>query len=170
MANFPLAETDDRSAPSRRAVLRGATALGVAGLAGAGLAACGGGGSSGTSSGSAGSSSPSGSAASGSAAAGSGSSGGTALAKTSQIPVGGGKVFDAQKVVVTQPTAGQFKAFTAVCTHMQCLVSSVTSGIIKCPCHGSMYSATDGSVKGGPAPRPLAAEKITVSGGEITLG
>jgi Rieske Fe-S protein len=165
MANFPLAETDDRSAPSRRAVLRGATALGVAGLAGAGLAACGGGGSSGTSSGSAGSPS-----ASGSAASGSGSSGGTALAKTSQIPVGGGKVFDAQKVVVTQPTAGQFKAFTAVCTHMQCLVSSVTSGIIKCPCHGSMYSATDGSVKGGPAPRPLAAEKITVSGGEITLG
>jgi Rieske Fe-S protein len=168
MADFRPALTDDRSAPSRRAVLRGATALGVAGLAGAGLAACGGGDGGSTSSGSAGSpaSSATGSAAAGSAGSG---SGGTALAKTSEIPVGGGKIFQDQKVVVTQPAAGQFKAFTAVCTHMQCLVSTVSDGVIKCPCHGSMYSATDGSVKSGPATRPLAAEKIAVSGGEITL-
>jgi Rieske Fe-S protein len=70
---------------------------------------------------------------------------------------------------VTQPTAGNFKAFTAVCTHAGCTVGSVTDGVIKCPCHGSMYSAADGSVKGGPAPAPLAAKNITVQGGEITL-
>ena len=90
-------------------------------------------------------------------------------AKTSEIPVGGGKVFDTQKVVVTQPTAGQFKAFTAVCTHQGCTVSTVKDGTINCPCHGSKYSIADGSVQGGPAPAPLAAKTVTVNGDEITV-
>jgi Rieske Fe-S protein len=92
-----------------------------------------------------------------------------ALTQTSDIPVGGGKVFDKQKVVVTQPTAGQFKAFTAICTHQGCAVSSVENGRIKCPCHGSEYSITDGSVKAGPAPQALASKSITVTGSDIVL-
>jgi Rieske Fe-S protein len=91
------------------------------------------------------------------------------LARTSEIPVGGGKIFDAQKVVVTQPAAGQFKAFSAICTHMGCTVGSVSGGLIKCPCHGSQYSIQDGSVKGGPAPQPLPAKQVTVSGDEIVV-
>jgi Rieske Fe-S protein len=105
-------------------------------------------------------------------ASGDGAGGGNtgALAQTSDIPVGGGKVFDKQKVVVTQPTAGQFKAFTAICTHQGCTVSSVANGRIKCPCHGSEYSITDGSVKAGPAPQALASKSITVSGSDVVLG
>ncbi|MEC3998577.1 Rieske (2Fe-2S) protein [Actinacidiphila sp. DG2A-62] len=99
----------------------------------------------------------------------SGGGGGQALAKTTDIPVGGGKVFDAQKVVVTQPTAGQFKAFSAVCTHMGCSVSGVSDGVIVCPCHGSKFHVADGSVANGPATSPLPAKQVTVSGGEITL-
>ena len=91
------------------------------------------------------------------------------LAKTSDIPVGGGKIFDAEKVVVTQPVAGEFKAFTAVCQHMGCTVGSVSGGTINCPCHGSKYKITDASVVAGPAPRPLPAKQITVKGGDITL-
>lgn len=94
---------------------------------------------------------------------------GTALAKTSEIPVGGGKVFGDQKVVVTQPTAGDFKAFSAVCTHEGCTVGSVSNSLITCPCHGAQYSITDGSVKKGPATEALPAASITVSGDEITL-
>ncbi|MFE2014912.1 Rieske (2Fe-2S) protein [Streptomyces sp. NPDC059491] len=92
-----------------------------------------------------------------------------ALATTAEIPVGGGKVFDEEKVVVTQPTAGEFKAFSAVCTHQGCLVNKVADGTIDCPCHGSKFRVADGSVAAGPAPRPLPAEQITVSGGSITL-
>lgn len=136
---------------TRRAALAGA---GFAGLA-ATLAACGG--SSGSSSGGT----------SGSGQAGSGGS--AALASTSEIPVGGGKVFSAEKVVVTQPTAGEFKAFSAVCTHMQCLVDQVASGTIDCPCHGSEFSVKNGSVVSGPAPSPLPAQAIRVAGGKITL-
>lgn len=98
-----------------------------------------------------------------------GAAGGKALAKTSEIPVGGGKVIESQKVVVTQPTAGTFKAFTSTCTHQGCTVAKVVNNVIECPCHGSKFSATDGSVVHDPATRPLAAKQITVSGDQITL-
>ncbi|MFI6422686.1 Rieske (2Fe-2S) protein [Streptomyces sp. NPDC050842] len=91
------------------------------------------------------------------------------LATTSEIPVGGGTVFTEAKVVVTQPTAGEFKAFSAVCTHQGCLVNKVADGTIDCPCHGSKYRIADGSVVAGPAPRPLPAKQINVSGESITL-
>jgi Rieske Fe-S protein len=98
-----------------------------------------------------------------------GNTGGNVLAKTTDIPVGGGKIIDAEKVVVTQPAKGTFKCFSAVCTHAGCTVSGVSNGIISCPCHGSRFSATDGSVKGGPAPAPLAAKKVTVQGDSVVL-
>ncbi|MFB7612344.1 Rieske (2Fe-2S) protein [Streptomyces gardneri] len=91
------------------------------------------------------------------------------LTRTSGIPVGGGTVFAKEKVVVTQPTAGEFKAFSAVCTHQGCLVNKVADGTIDCPCHGSKYRIADGSVAHGPATRPLPAEEIIVSGESITL-
>lgn len=92
-----------------------------------------------------------------------------ALAAKADIPVGGGAVFDDQKVVVTQPTEGDFKAFSAVCTHQGCLVSDVTD-TINCPCHGSKFSISDGSVTDGPAPSPLPEASISVDGDGISLG
>jgi Rieske Fe-S protein len=89
--------------------------------------------------------------------------------KAAEIPVGGGKVFEAEKVVVTQPTAGEFKAFSAVCTHKGCTVKTVQNGTINCPCHGSKYDMTTGAVTAGPAPAPLGAKTVTVSGGSITV-
>ena len=100
---------------------------------------------------------------------GSGGSSSGDLGATADIPVGGGTVFAEQKVVVTQPTAGDFKGFSAVCTHRGCTVGSVSNGTINCPCHGSMYSIADGSVQGGPAPSPLPPVKLSVKGDEITL-
>ena len=94
---------------------------------------------------------------------------GPALASTSDIPVGGGKVFADQDVVVTQPTPGGFRAFSATCTHQGCTVNEVAGGTIDCPCHGSRYAIADGSVVGGPAPRPLPPKAISVSGTSISL-
>ena len=71
--------------------------------------------------------------------------------------------------MVTQPTAGEFKAFSAVCTHMGCTVSQIADGRIDCPCHGSEYSITDGAVLAGPAPRPLPAKTIKITGDSIFL-
>lgn len=89
------------------------------------------------------------------------------LALTSDVPVGGGKILADKKIVITQPRAGSFEAFTAVCTHQGCTVSSVSGGTVNCPCHGSKFSVANGSVVGGPAPSPLAAVSIKVQGTSI---
>jgi Rieske Fe-S protein len=168
---------ESQQTTARRTVLAGVGVVGAAGV----LAACG---SSGSSSSAAGAAStpaadPSSSAAGGdtssapaggaSSSAAGGSGGGTVLGATSDIPEGGGKVFADHKVVVTQPSTGTFKAFTAVCTHAGCTVSSVSGGTINCPCHGSKFHIADGSVAGGPAPSPLSAATIAVNNGQITL-
>jgi Rieske Fe-S protein len=97
-----------------------------------------------------------------------GAAGGT-LGKTTEIEVGGGKVFPDQQVVVTQPEAGKFKAFSAVCTHQGCVVNEVSRGTINCPCHGSKFKVADGSVAVGPASRPLPARDVTVQGESVVL-
>jgi Rieske Fe-S protein len=159
-------EPQTDSPATRRGVLAG---VGLVGLAGA-ITACGAGTSSTTSSSTAGNAAGAATtpAAPASSAAASGSAA-AALAATSKIPVGGGAIFPAPQVVVTQPTAGNFKAFSAVCTHMGCIVNQVSNGTIDCPCHGSQYSITTGDVVAGPAPRALPAKNIKVSGDSIFL-
>jgi Rieske Fe-S protein len=139
---------------SRRRMMRNtALTAGTVVAAGAGLAAC----SSGSTSSGSGSSS------------GGTSNGPTVLGKTSDIPVGGGVIYSNDKVVVTQPTAGTFKGFSSTCTHLGCTVNKVANGLIQCPCHGSRYSITDGTVKGGPAPKPLPSENVSVQNGQVVL-
>jgi nitrite reductase/ring-hydroxylating ferredoxin subunit len=94
---------------------------------------------------------------------------GEALTTTDQVPVGSGQIFPEQQVVVTQPTEGEFRCFTAVCTHQGCIVSSVSYGGIRCECHGSGFSIEDGSAVNPPATQPLAERQIKVKGDTITL-
>ena len=89
------------------------------------------------------------------------------LALTSDVPVGGGKILADKKIVITQPRVGSFEAFTAICTHQGCTVSSVSSGTINCPCHGSKFSIANGSVMNGPAASPLTPVSIKVRGTSI---
>ncbi|MFP1629290.1 Rieske (2Fe-2S) protein [Streptomyces sp. 5K101] len=102
-----------------------------------------------------------------SGAATGGSGGGSVVARTTEIPEGGGKVVG--DVVITQPKAGEFKAFSSKCTHQGCAVKDVADGVITCPCHNSAFDASDGSVKAGPATSPLPPAQITVEGDSIKL-
>ena len=92
------------------------------------------------------------------------------LARTADIPLGGGVIFTDAKVVVTQPATGAFKAFSAICTHVGCLCNQVADGTIDCPCHGSKFAITDGAVVAGPAATALPPAPITVADGTIMLG
>ncbi len=151
----------DAPTSSRRAVLAGAGAACVAALSGCTAYNANNGGLAGAP------------AAQNSPAASSGSSGTGAgnapdvLASTSDVPVGGGKILTDKKIVITQPHAGTFDAFTAVCTHQGCIVTTVSGGTINCPCHGSKFSIANGSVVNGPASSPLAPVSIKVQGTSI---
>jgi len=81
---------------------------------------------------------------------------------TSKVPVGGGVILEDADYVITQPSKGQYKAFSKICTHQGCPVASVSDGVIHCNCHGSEYSIKDGSVTNPPAPKPLAEAKASV--------
>jgi Rieske Fe-S protein len=153
------------TSPDRRNVLAGLVAVGAAAPL---LAACGNGGGPGATSTAGDPATPGGAASGGGNGAG-GAGGGGGGIKTSEIPVGGGKVFAGQGVVVTQPKAGEFKAFSAVCTHQGCTVSRVADGTIDCPCHFSRFSIADGSVEDGPAPKPLPQKTVTVTGNTLTV-
>ncbi|MCZ4096266.1 Rieske 2Fe-2S domain-containing protein [Streptomyces sp. So13.3] len=131
-------------AACRRTVLRGAALAGVAGL---GLTACGGSGKD-------------------KAAA----TGPVDLGPATEVAVGGAKLFRDDKVVVSQPTQGAYKAVSAVCTHAGCVVDKVEDGIISCPCHGSRFNATTGAVVQGPATEPLPAVEVRVEGGKLITG
>ncbi len=94
---------------------------------------------------------------------------GTVLGTVGEIPVGGGKIFTAARVVVTQPVRGQYLAFSAVCTHVGCILSEVAYGTIDCPCHGSEFKITTGAVVTGPAPSPLPKKQIKIVNGQVVL-
>ncbi|WP_030772978.1 Rieske (2Fe-2S) protein [Streptomyces sp. NRRL F-2664] len=153
-------------------VRRKVLVAGAAALAGGALTACGGGGDGGnTASGepNGAATPPPGSAPAATPSAG-GAAGGKAIAKAADVPVGGGKVLKEEKLVITQPTKGSFRCFTAVCPHQGCLVTKVEDNTIDCPCHNSEFKATDGAVIKGPATKGLAEKKITVAAdGNITL-
>ncbi|MEV0622225.1 Rieske (2Fe-2S) protein [Nonomuraea sp. NPDC050404] len=127
----------------RREVL-GATGVAACGLA---LAACGGGGG----------------------AQAQPSLKGKVLAKTADVPVGGGKLIEDMKVVVTQPTQGVYKAFSALCTHKGCEVGTPKENVIPCHCHGSEFAADSGQATKGPATAPLPSFKVKVEGDGIVV-
>ena len=64
---------------------------------------------------------------------------------------------------------GTWKAFSAICTHAGCTVN-YTSSELYCPCHRGYFSAVNGSVLGGPPPRPIPEYGIQIVNGNIYVG
>lgn len=170
MSTTPSSDQHDTSAPLRSGPGEDTTpcgctsrresllAAGVVVAGAAGLTACG----SGEAVGAAASSAAS------AAASAAASVAGDAIAAAS-VPVGGGVILDKLKVVVTQPTSGDFKAFSAVCPHQGCTVNAVEDGQIICPCHGSAFDIATGAVTKGPATSGLPAKGVTVGADGITV-
>lgn len=155
-------ESTSHGSVSRRKVLAVGGALGAASV----VAACGGGGGAADSTGSPTGATP----ATPDPTSTTGAAPGNALAPVSDIPVGGGQVFDGPKIVVTQPSEGDIQAFTAVCPHQGCLVTEVVDNEILCPCHGSLFSAENGDVIRGPAVQGLAGASVGIVDGFIVTG
>lgn len=97
---------------------------------------------------------------------------GTEIGLASDVPVGGARAFTdpAQGIpaYVVQPTKGNFVAFSAVCTHMGCTIGFYQPALqFRCPCHGSVFSATTGAVIQGPATLPLPGVSVKDYGGKL---
>jgi nitrite reductase/ring-hydroxylating ferredoxin subunit len=92
------------------------------------------------------------------------------LVSAADVPVGGGTVVERARVVVTQPSEGEFRAFSAVCPHQGCLVTDVDDGAIVCPCHGSRFDISSGEVLAGPARTGLEERAVTLDGDGISVG
>lgn len=71
-----------------------------------------------------------------------------------------------RNVAVFRDAEGVF-AISTVCTHLGCIVKTSKEGF-DCPCHGSGFT-TDGTVRKGPAPKPLPWLKVTNNGGTLTI-
>ena len=91
------------------------------------------------------------------------------LIQQADVPVGGGVVVESLETVVTQPTEGEYKAFSSVCTHSGCTVGGVSDNVITCPCHGSQFDAATGAVIQGPASEPLPEKSVTVDGDGLSV-
>jgi len=91
------------------------------------------------------------------------------VAKVSDIPPGGGKVVPVgSKPTIIVNTDQGMKAYSAICTHLGCIVAFDTgSNTIVCPCHDGRFNPTTGAVVSGPPPSGLTPEEVTVEGDEI---
>ncbi|WP_129659073.1 Rieske (2Fe-2S) protein [Rothia uropygialis] len=92
------------------------------------------------------------------------------IAAVDEVPEGDAIKASADGVtaMVTQPSKGEFRAFSSSCTHQGCSLN-VQNQAISCPCHSSQFSIRDGSVQGGPAPKPLPEYSVKVENGRIKL-
>ncbi|THA29414.1 Rieske (2Fe-2S) protein [Streptomyces sp. A1277] len=92
------------------------------------------------------------------------------LGAPDEVPVGESKLYREQRVIVTCPAKGQYKAFSAQCTHAGCLLDKVEKNEGHCPCHGSLFDTTTGKAVHGPATVPLPSVPVRVEGGKLIAG
>ncbi len=77
--------------------------------------------------------------------------------------------FGSKPVILIRDTKGSFKAFSAVCTHLECTVQYRSDfGMIWCACHNGKYDLNGRNVSG-PPPRPLDVFEVTVQGDDVMI-
>lgn len=91
--------------------------------------------------------------------------GSTVIGKLEDFPLGTGKtvLINERPVLVIRAAGGEIRAFSALCTHLQCVVAYAPErNRIECPCHRGIYSI-DGQNIAGPPPRPLDELTVTIN-------
>ncbi|MEU9983401.1 Rieske (2Fe-2S) protein [Streptomyces sp. NPDC050856] len=92
------------------------------------------------------------------------------LGAADEVPVGGAKLYREERLVVSCPVKGQYKAFSAQCTHAGCVLDKIEDKEGNCPCHGSRFDVTTGQALKGPATQPLPEVPVRIAGGKLVAG
>jgi cytochrome b6-f complex iron-sulfur subunit len=95
------------------------------------------------------------------------------IGAVADFPVGTGKVVavNDKPVIIVNTKAGSIKAFSAICTHLGCVVDwKKEKGVIHSPCHDGLFNPVTGAVVGGPPPRPLPPYELAIKDGKVYVG
>lgn len=94
------------------------------------------------------------------------------VASITEVPVKGGKkvAFANKPVYVIHPIPDDYRAYSAICTHLGCIISwDQNRQQFLCPCHVAIFDI-NGNVVSGPAPRPLPKYKVQVREDKVYIG
>lgn|SRR5574341_1215396 len=97
----------------------------------------------------------------------------TDIGKVEDFPLDSGTVISVndKPVIIVNTTTGGLKAFSAICTHLGCIVFwDQKKGLIHSPCHDGLFNAVTGAVVSGPPPRPLPAYEVAIKDGRVLIG
>ncbi len=96
----------------------------------------------------------------------------TVVGKLTDFPPNSGKVVPVgnKPVIITHPQGAGPQAFSAICTHLGCIVHWNKGGFIQSPCHDGRFNALTGAVISGPPPRPLPRYQLVVEGDNVIVG
>ncbi|WP_189537388.1 Rieske (2Fe-2S) protein [Streptomyces roseolilacinus] len=92
------------------------------------------------------------------------------LGAATEVPVGGARLYREQRLLVHRPAPGEYKAFSAQCTHAGCVLDRIEENEGNCPCHRSRFDVTTGRVLKGPATVPLPEVPVVVRDGRLIAG
>ena len=102
-----------------------------------------------------------------------GSGGPVEVGKVEDFQAGTAKVVPVndRPVILVNNKTGGMKAFSAICTHLGCIVSwNTRKNSIECPCHDGFFNPVTGAVVSGPPPKPLAQYEVVVKDGKVLVG
>lgn len=75
--------------------------------------------------------------------------------------------FGTKPVILIRTEAGDFRAFSATCTHLDCTVQYKKElGVVWCACHNGKYDLSGRNIAG-PPPRPLDEYRVIIQGDEV---
>lgn len=95
------------------------------------------------------------------------------VGKVEDFPLNASKVVSVsdKPVIVVNTKAGGLKAFSAICTHLGCIVAwNASRSSIHCPCHDGFFNPVTGAVISGPPPKPLSAYEVVVKDNKVLIG
>ena len=97
----------------------------------------------------------------------------TLVGAVSDFPIDSGAVvsINDEPVIVVNTEAGGIKAYSAICTHLACIVFwHKARRVIQCPCHDGRFNPLNGTVISGPPPRPLALYEVDIAEDQVYVG